>query len=125
MTTKEKILLKLNQELEKVQRQINQVNELSEKLDKINIDAYFQFESQIDLDNLSHEKVIEVIKAIGGKWTKTPADGARIHYETEVSGVKFRCYSGEPPPNCKIVEVLETIPAQPERTVSVRKLVCQ
>lgn len=125
MTTREKILLKLNQELERIQRQINLTNELADKLDKLSIDGYFYTDTSVDFDNLSHDKIIEVIKAIGGKWNKTPRDNARIDYETEVSGVKFRCYAGEPPPNCKVVEVLETIPAQPERTVTVRKLLCQ
>lgn len=81
--------------------------------------------SMIDFDRLTHPQVIEVIKSIGGKWDKEPSSvGGTINYSTEVNGITFRCWSGEPPPNCKIVEVLQTIPAQPERVVTVHRLQC-
>jgi hypothetical protein len=83
------------------------------------------WDGQIDFNHLSHDKIIALIKALGGKWNKTPGDGAKIHYETEIKGMKVRCWNGEPPPNCKIVEELQTIPAQPERTITVMRLVCQ
>jgi hypothetical protein len=81
--------------------------------------------NQVDFDHLPHAKIIALIKSLGGKWDKTPNGEGRINYETEIGGVKVRCYNGEPPPNCKIVEELQIIPAQPERTVTVRRLVCQ
>jgi hypothetical protein len=83
--------------------------------------------AQIDFDNLSHDKVIEVIQAIGGKWDKAISASCadRIDYKTVKNGITIRCYQGEPPPNCKVEDVLEVIPAQPERTVTRKKLVCK
>lgn len=84
-----------------------------------------QFFGQVcfDFDNLSHEQVIEVIKAIGGKWEKELSSGTgdRINYKGELHGQVVRCYAGGPPPNCKVVEWAEEVPAQ---TIMRRKLVC-
>ncbi len=83
---------------------------------------------RLDFDNLPHEKVIAVVKAIGGKWSKTPADLNRIHYESkeEFDGFRVRCWQGEPPPSCKIIEVEEHIPEQiiPASVRKVKKMVC-
>lgn len=85
---------------------------------------------RIDFDNLTHSQVVQVVRAFGGKWDKTVADSdkSRVDYQTRepVSGVTIRCWQGEPPPSCKIVEVEEEIPATvvPARKVKVKKMVC-
>ena len=79
----------------------------------------------IDFDCLPHNQVIGVIKALGGTWKKTVnPDGIRVDYQATIDGQEVRCWAGEPPPSCKIVEVETTIPAQPEKKVITRKLVC-
>jgi hypothetical protein len=85
----------------------------------------YMYGDGIDFDNLSHNKVIEVVRLLGGRWDKTPSvNDARINYSATINGIKFRCYSGEPPPNCKIVEEQVVVPATPERTVTRKRLVC-
>lgn len=79
----------------------------------------------LDFDNLNHAQVIQVLKAFGGKWDKTLNGGDRVDYRQQVDGVDVRCYRGEPPPNCQIIETTEIVPAQPETTRKVRKLVCK
>lgn len=81
---------------------------------------------KFDFDNLPHEKIVKVMLAFGGKWEKAPGvvDGT-IDYTATVDGVLVRCWSGQPPPSCKIVEVEEIIPAVPESKRIVRKLVCK
>lgn len=81
----------------------------------------------IDFDHLPHKDVIRVIRAFGGKWKKTPVDHTRITYETEVDGLTVRCWQGEPPPNCKIVEYEELVPERiiPAMVIKKKKLVCQ
>lgn len=124
-TTREKLRESLQTQIEGLQTKLASLEEVP-GLDTITLDASFvSYSNQIDFDFLSHEQVIEVIKAIGGKWDKTPSIDASVDYVTSVGGTKIRCYQGKPPPNCKIVEVLEEIPAQPARTVTVRKLQCQ
>ncbi len=83
---------------------------------------------QLDFDNLSHKQVIGVIRAMGGKWKKTPSPNAsnRINYETEIDGIAVRCWQGEPPPSCKLIEVEEHVPEQviPAHTVKRMKMSC-
>lgn len=123
-TTRERILERLAEEATAIHERIERVKSLP-GLDDLDLPAYI-FGAIIDFDTLSHPEVIRVIKAIGGKWDKTPSGQcARIDYQTEVQGQIIRCWAGEPPPNCKIVEVDEIIPAQPERIEKKRKLVCQ
>lgn len=124
MNTKEKFKQQLENEIKVRQEMIATIDTLG--LENTTQPATL-FGTQIDFDNLSHDKVIEVIQAIGGKWDKSISASAsdRIDYKTVKNGITIRCYQGEPPPNCKIEDVLEVIPAQPERTVTVKKLVCK
>lgn len=82
---------------------------------------------RVDFDNLPHKKVIAVIRALGGKWSKEPAGDNRINYEAEIGGMKVRCWQGEPPPSCRIVEVEETVPEVviPAHVKKVRKMICR
>lgn len=124
MTTKERFKQQLESEIKVRQEMISALDTLG--LENTTAEATM-YGAQIDFDGLSHEKVIEVIQAVGGKWDKTPngSEPDRIDYKTTKNGITIRCYQGEPPPNCKIEEVLETIPAQPERVVTRKKLVCR
>jgi hypothetical protein len=125
MNTKQKLQELLTFKQENINKEKAILDQLPQ-LDQLELDATFHYNSNgIDFDFLTHEQTIEVIKVIGGKWTKTPADNGTINYEQEINGIKIRVYHGAPPPNCKIIEVLETIPAQPERVVTVRRLQCQ
>ena len=79
----------------------------------------------IDFDNLTHSEVIQVIQALGGTWSKElNADKTKVDYTATIDGESVRCWAGEPPPSCRIVQVEEVIPAQPARTQMVSKLVC-
>lgn len=124
MNTKEKFKQQLESEIKTRQDMIAALDTLG--LENTTANAVM-YGAQIDFDNLPHDKVIEVIQAVGGKWDKTinSYSGDRIDYKTVKNGITIRCYQGEPPPNCKIEDVLEVVPAQPERTVTKKKLVCR
>lgn len=82
----------------------------------------------LDFNNMPHKEIIRTVKALGGKWKKEPsATPEKIDYVTQVDGVQVRCWAGEPPPSCRIVEVEETIPEKviPAHTRKVKKLVCK
>lgn len=123
-TTKAKLISGLLEKRAEIDRQLAAIEGI-QGLDALELDASFWSGRSLDFDRLSHDEVIAVIGAMGGKWNKTPGEDAAIHYETEKNGITIRMWNGQPPPNCKIVEVLETIPAVPERVVTKRKLVCQ
>lgn len=91
----------------------------------------------LDFDALPHEKVIQVIRKLGGKWSKSKNDvapgeiGQGIDYVTTIDGMRVRCWAGQPPPSCRWVEIEEVIPAQvipakviPEQRRVVKKLIC-
>lgn len=93
-------------------------------------DATLAVDKKIDFDNLSHEQVMEVIKAFPGRWKKEPNQG-RVHYSivlrnasktSELYEIVIRCYNGEPPPNCQIVYEDVHVPAQ---IVKRAKMVCR
>lgn len=79
----------------------------------------------IDFDFLEHEDIIKVIRHFGGKWKKEYA-GGRVDYETTVGGIRMRCFHGNPPPNCKVVEYEETVPEHvvPAQIVKKKRLQC-
>lgn len=88
-------------------------------------DRPFVFEQQIDFNSLPHTQVVDVIKAFGGKWDKSISSGGeRVDYNTVCDGVAVRCWNGEPPPSCKIVEEEVEVAAVPAHKKMVRKLVC-
>jgi len=124
MTTYDKLTSKLKREIEERQQQLEFLETIENELKAISVDAVF-YGDGIDFDNLTHPQTINVIKAFGGDWEKTPSGSeAKIDYERQVNGKRIRVWGGEPPPNCKLVDVIETIPAQPERVVTRKKLVC-
>lgn len=80
---------------------------------------------RIDFDNLEHKDVLKVIKKLGGKWKKSlNSEPGKVDYETTFEGLQVRCWAAKPPPSCRMVEVEEIIPPQPEKRVKRMKLVC-
>lgn len=80
----------------------------------------------LDLDNLNREEVSTVMHILSaGRWERQPSstEGC-IDYTATVQGVKVRLYAAAPPNSCRMIEVEEVIPAQPEQRVKRRKLVC-
>jgi hypothetical protein len=124
MNTKDLLIKKLQERIRIAKTQIAAIRKMP-KLAELEIEPTFCNE-KIDFDHLPHSEVIKVIKAVGGKWLKTPSyECARIDYETKVGDLTFRCWKGEPPPNCRLVTVKEVIPAQPEQIIERIKLVCK
>jgi hypothetical protein len=126
MKTKDEIKARLQEDIRRKQQQLATLETIP-GFDEIDVGdrGGFFYDKQIDFDRLTHEQVISVIKALGGKWDKTPDDvGDRINYQTTINGITIRMWQGEPPPNCKIVEYCEEVPAQPARMVTKRKLQC-
>lgn len=120
------LLARIQSEIEVLQERAEKIKSLPDSFDELDIPAT-TFGGFVDFDRLSHPEIIRVVKVLGSKWDKTSsAESARIDYQTTLpNGLTVRCWAGEPPPNCKIVEVLETIPAQAERIITKRQLVCQ
>ena len=76
----------------------------------------------LDLNYLTHDEIIKVIQIFPGKWDKE-LNGARINYINREA--KVRCYAGEPPPSCRLVEEEIEIPPQPARKEKRFRLVCK
>lgn len=128
MNTYEKLKNQLNREQMELDSKFKFLNELEDKLTKLELEAML-YSVGIDFDRLTHEQVIKVMVAFqGGKWTKTPNyNGQSIDYELPLlDGNRIRCWAGEPPPSCKIIEVEELVPEHvfPATTRTVRKLQC-
>lgn len=81
------------------------------------------FGGGMDFDWLTHPQVMEVIKAFPGKWEKSVCgtNEPRINYESTFDGKTIRCWAGEPPPSCRIVEEEIEVPATRK---TVRRLDC-
>lgn len=126
----------INEVQEKIDRyqQIIVLFELAKDYIRINTDKFATlpdatiFEScgvvYIDWNSLSHDQVMKVVIAFGGRWERKP-NGDRINYSKLVDGIMLRCYQGQPPPNCQIVYEEYEIPAQPAKTGRRAKMVCK
>lgn len=121
----EQINIQIQETQNTLQEQIK-IKSLVESLDHEQLPFGSIYGDTLDFDNLSHVEIVALMKVFAaGRWTKTPSDyDARIHYETKLNGIKIRCWSGEPPPNCKIVEEIISVPAQPATTRLRKRLVC-
>lgn len=115
---------RLQDEIALRQRQLGFIDALAEKLGALNLPMSIGGANSLDFDYLPHSDVTKVIRTIGGKWKKEPADNGKVHYTQQMGPFEIRCYAGDPPPNCKVVEVEELIPAQPARVVKRKKMVC-
>jgi len=126
MTTTE-ILERLDRDAKNLQRVKEFIVRNKEKLDALGFDIGNYF-GGIDFDMLTHSEIVRVIQAFPGTWEKRPSAAAtadpRIDYSTTYDGLKLRCWAGQPPPNCKIVEETVEVPAQPATKKTGRKLVC-
>jgi|ERR1700722_1194732 len=82
----------------------------------------------LDYNHLPHSDVILVISGFGGKWTKTLQDEGRINYvrDEQINGLNIRCWYGQPPPNCQIIEEEVDVPEEirPAHKEIRRRLVC-
>ena len=79
----------------------------------------------VDLDNLPHAQIMQAVKEFPGVWKKN-SNGSRVDYVRNMEdGVSLRCWCGEPPPSCWIVETLVSVPAQPATTRIERTIVCK
>lgn len=90
--------------------------------DELGITGQF-WGASVDFNCLPHNQVVKVMRTFkAGKWDKRPsAQDARVDYTATFDGKTIRCYAGEPPPSCHIVEELVMVPSRQE---IVRKLVC-
>ncbi len=119
----------LDYQIEQLQQRKTALLGLLPKILPLNLEFSFCNE-HLDFDNLSHEDVIRVIVAIGGKWKKSVSSmsGDRIDYTYDGSfdGIVPRCWAGSPPPSCRIVdeevEVPETV--TPATRKIVRRMIC-
>lgn len=125
------LIAKLRREIDERNRQIGFLSAMREKFEGIELKTEPTFVcGSLDFDNLPHADVVKVVKAIGGKWDKRPAadtaKGAKVDYTRYVGEFEVRCWAGDPPPNCKVVEEVVVIPQQiiPEQRKVVKKLVC-
>jgi hypothetical protein len=127
MNTRAKIE-QLEGEIADRQKAIKWLESHEERLAQLPEAVFFPGERYcLDFDNLPHADVVQVIKALpAGKWDKQPnSNPAKVDYTATVDGVVVRCYAGEPPPNCRIVEEEVEIPAQPARKEIRRRLECK
>ena len=111
-------------ELARIQKRIEWLVEHQKELEKLPDGGFYT--GGLDFDHLPHKEIVKVIRALGGKWTKESVNENKITYATEIDGLQVRCWSGEPPPSCKLVEVEEHVPEKviPAHTVKKTKLVC-
>lgn len=125
MTTQEKIDFLLR-EIRRLGKQIRWLRKHQVKLEALPTSVTCGSE-KVDFENLSHADVIKVIRAFGGKWKKEPIGDNQINYVTDIDGLLVRCWRGEPPPNCRVIEVEEMIPERviPAQVIKRKKLVCQ
>lgn len=123
-------LARLAAEIERTKGRIKWLKKHRKKLEALPEASVYG--SQIDFDNLPHAEVIKVIRTLGGKYKKSKnSQEGKIDYVGEVDGVTVRCWAGEPPPSCRMIEVEEYIPekvipahVEPARTIKRLKMVC-
>lgn len=114
----------LHGQIRDLQKRVEWLIEHQTSLEKLPDGAFYS--GGLDFDRLPHKDIVQVIRTLGGKWKKEPVNENKITYATEIDGLQVRCWSGEPPPSCKLVEVEEHVPEKviPAHTVKKTKLVC-
>lgn len=110
----------VKRQISKLNKQIKWLKAHAEKLDKCEAEPTV-YPHSIDFDNQPHKRIIQLIRHLGGKWTKEAHSDGKVDYTTEIDGMPVRCWRGEPPPNCKIVPFEVHVPAH---TKTEYKLVC-
>lgn len=118
---------RLEAEIDKKLAFLNWLRKNAARIDELGLEPSFACD-KVDFDFLSHADVVRVMQAFpAGKWNKELAGASegKIHYEAVYCGIPIRCYAGEPPPHCQVVDEEVIIPAQPERKEIRKKLVCK
>ena len=120
LTNSQATILSMTQELRDREALLDWVKCHADKLDSLPCQPNF-YQKHLDFDNLNHAEVILVMQAFPcGKWTKDPM-GERVTYTGIYDGIKVRCWAGEAPPSCKIIEERVLVP---EHWEVVRRLQC-
>lgn len=126
-------VMDLCKEIAKRRERVRWILTHHEKISELQVEGFGSMSggggvAPVDFDDLPHKDVIKVIRAFGGKWKKSPSmsKANAIDYETEVEGVRIRCWQSGPPPSCKLIEVEEHVPEQviPAHTRKVVKMSC-
>lgn len=84
--------------------------------------------TSIQVYKCSRAAVIQTIKNFPGKWHKNYTESGTITYEhTTPEGIPIYLRDCPPPPHCKIIEEIITVPSQyvPEHKESRRRIVCK
>lgn len=132
----ERLIEKLHDEIRDRERRIGFLQSMADKFEGVELATEPSFScGSLDFDFLPHKDIVKVVRAIGGKWNKRPAAAAahdssksgRVDYLRTIGEFEVRCWAGDPPPNCKVVEEVVVIPQQiiPEQRKVVKKLVCK
>jgi hypothetical protein len=82
--------------------------------------------AQLDIDYPTHGEAVEVMKHFkAGKWEKQYGDET-VTYLGEVGEQAIRIYCAKPPPHCKVIKTMVTIPEHvvPEHQEEQVKIVC-
>lgn len=114
----------LHRQIQDLQKRVEWLLAHQKELESLPDGAFYS--GGLDFDRLPHKDTVKVIRALRGKWAKEPANENKITYTTTIDGMQVRCWSGDPPPSCKLVEVEEHVPEKviPAHTVKKTKLVC-
>lgn len=119
-STSQEVIAIMTEELRQREALLDWVKRNAERLDALSVQPKF-WEGQLDFDCLPHAEILLVMKSFPcGKWNKELM-GERVNYVGQYDGMTIRCWAGEAPPSCKIVEEKVLIP---ERWETVRRLVC-
>jgi hypothetical protein len=125
LTTSENTILDMEAEMAQRRKVLDWVRRNAAKLDSLPFAPRF-WNGFCDYDSLKHTEVVQVILAFPcGHWLKESM-GETVNYIGHFDGVTVRCWAGEAPPSCQIVEEKVLVPERwvPERWETVRRLVC-
>ena len=126
----EKVIARLREKVASLNRRIEWLIEHTDQMEQCPEASISLLFDTMDFDLLSHAEVVKVLLAFPGYWNKKidENDGKpTIHYTQEVDGITVRCWHGQPPPSCRIVEESVEIPETviPAHKEIKRKLVCR
>jgi hypothetical protein len=120
-----------NDEIQKIDKIIKKYQRIQtflvlhgKEIDRLGLSPQCFTENHLDFNNPGRELTVAALQLFGGKWTKEPCGYSTINYIQQIDGFTLRLYGASPPPSCRLEEVEEIIPAQPERREKRLKLVC-
>ena len=106
----------------------NFILEFSDVINELGFNIWVQImDDGVDFNYPNHEQTMALMKALGLKrWEKEVShSGGKIDYTAYWRSVKVRIYGSDPAPNCKIIEELVEMPAQPAYTTKKYTVVCK